>query len=344
MEGEVIAFQHAAFPQRRRDWIAPRWRWMFEDSAARLGVTPRVWFYRDAGRLAGQNGGIPVRLKVGADVLDGTWLVDTHVLEQYRSQAIGSRLMVAAHDDLPFALSLGQQPQMREIQFHLGWKQVASLQTAMLLVRPERVLQGKVPAPVAMAAGLGLRASTAMRSAFRETASARVSEIGRFDSRHDGLWQRVAEDMPIAVVRDASYLNWKYVDQPGQQFVRLELTDGDAVSGVVVLMIVPPDAAYRYTRGFIVDIVGPMSDDMVLHRLLRAAVNAAAARGADAVICLHIGSRLTCALRREGFQLRKPERVLLVYPGGLDDAMSQHLLQEDAWFVTHGDSDIDRPW
>lgn len=57
--------------------------------------------------ISGHMGAIPVRLKIGSTARETAWLVDTMVLESHRPQAIGARLMVQAHDDLPFALSLG---------------------------------------------------------------------------------------------------------------------------------------------------------------------------------------------------------------------------------------------
>jgi acyl carrier protein len=89
IEEEVVAFQQAAWPRRRADWILPRWRWMSVDSARRLGIEPRIWLYRDAGQVVGYTGAIPVRVKVGAEVRDSAWLVDTMVLEASRSKAVG---------------------------------------------------------------------------------------------------------------------------------------------------------------------------------------------------------------------------------------------------------------
>jgi len=283
-------------------------------------------------------------VKVGCEVRDSGWLVDTMVLEAYRSKAVGPRIMVQAHEDLPFALSLGQTAEMREVQLRLGWRRVAPLETAQLLIRPENVLKGKLPWPAAVAAGLGLRASSAVRDLLRERTRSEVREVSRFDERHDRLWASVSESMTCTVVRDASYLNWKYVEQPGQTFVRLEIVEAGEVKAVAVLSFVDADDVYQYRRAFLVDLVAPLGDDARLAQLLEAATTAAAERGADALVCLHIGAPLTRALRRHGFRLREPERYLLVDPGGLEPAASDTVLAADSWFVTHGDSDIDRPW
>lgn len=342
-EPEIVAFQAQAFTDRPPDLIAPRWRWMFVESAQRLGGDPRFWVYRDRGSVVGHMGSIPVRLQIGSEERTTGWFVDTMVAQEYRNQAVGARLMVQAHDDVPFALSLGQTAEMREIQFRLGWKQVAPLQTARLLLRPENVLRAKLTAPAARAAGWGLRASTVLCQGWRHSVRSEIREVARFDERHDLLWVEMARDVPCAVVRNASYLNWKYVDQPGQQFIRIELLDGDVLRGVAVLMLREPDAAYRYRRAFLVDLVAPLSNRDLLREVVTAACTVAARNGADALICLHINRRLTKALRACGFHLRTPERHLLVDPGPLAEPALSTVLSADAWYVTQGDSDIDRP-
>jgi len=324
--------------------VLSRWRWMFDKSARRLGDAPVFWLYRDKDAIVAQMGSIPVRLKVGEQCLSTGWLVETMVLDSHRGQAAGSRLMVQAHEDQPFSLSLGQTAEMREIQLRLGWKQVAPVQIAQRLVRPENVLQGKVPKPAAWAAGLGFKASTVVRDWMGERATLATRRIDRFDERHDRLWREVSSDLPCAVVRDASYLNWKYVSQPGQEFTRIEVMDGERVAGVAVWMLRAPDQIYRYGRAFLVDLVAPTADAARLQQVVKAACGAIVGDGVDALLCHHVSAPLTLALRAEGFHLRQPERFLLVDPGGLSGAALEVVLSPDTWFVTQGDSDIDRPW
>ncbi len=343
-EAEMLDFQADAFPERQADLVEPRWRWMFLESAQRLGVEPRMWVYRDAGRIVGQTGSIPVRIKVGAEERQTGWLVETMVLKEHRSQAVGSRLIFQAHEDQPFSLSLGQSVEAREILFRLGWKQVAPLQIARLLVRPENVLRAKLPAPAAWAAGLGLRASGTVRGLLAERSHFTVAPVDRFDDRHDRLWASVSGAMEVAVVRDASYLNWKYVDQPGQRFLRLEFANERGVTAVAVWALREPDDIYRYRRAFLVDLVAPVADAWVMHQVLSGACAAATEAGADSLLCHHISEPLTRALQKAGFQLQQPERFLLIDPSPLSSATRARALAPESWFVTQGDSDIDRPW
>lgn len=342
-EAELMAFQIGAWPNRDADLVPARWRWMFVDSARRLGRAPRIWTHREAAGIVGYMGSIPVRVKLQDRELDTGWLVDTMVLKDYRTQAVGSRLMVEAHDDQPFSLSLGQTAEMREILFRLGWKQVAPMTIAQLLARPGNVLKGKLPAPAAWAADVGLRSSSALRGLMANRAALTVAPVDRFERRHDDLWASTSKDVACAVVRDASYLNWKYVDQPGQTFVRLDIRDARGLAGVAVWMFREPDGSYRYRRALLVDVVAPLADAARLQQVVRAACDAAIDKGADALLCHHINPRLTAALRSCGFHVRKPQRFFLISPGPLPEPLRDQALSADNWLVTQGDSDIDRP-
>ena len=142
-EAEVLAFQRLAFPTRQAEMVQPRWRWMFEESATRLGVPMVFWLYRDRGAVVGQTGLIPVRLKVADLCLQTGWVVETMVVESHRGRGVGPRIFVRIHRDQPFSLSLGQTVEMREIQLRLGWKQVASMQIAQRVLRAENVLRAR---------------------------------------------------------------------------------------------------------------------------------------------------------------------------------------------------------
>ena len=130
---------------------------------------------------------------------------------------------------------------------------------------PSTTALSKLPKPAAVAAGLALRAGNAVRGAIKGRADTAVTEISRFDESHDRLWTTMSAEVPCAVRRDASYLNWKYVDQPGQDFLRLEVSAPGGEWGVVILMFREPDSAYQYGRAFIVDLVAPLHDDDAEH-------------------------------------------------------------------------------
>jgi hypothetical protein len=45
-----------------------------------------------------------------------------------------------------------------------------------------------------------------------------------------------------------------------------------------------------------------------------------------------------------GFFPKKPSRFLLVATGGVSAEVQRAVVSPEQWFITFGDSDIDRPW
>jgi acyl transferase domain-containing protein/acyl carrier protein len=345
-ESEIFEFARAAWPDRPRDLIEPRWRWMFLESAARCGVDPKVWLYRDSDRIVAHHGAMPVQLQVGPDVFDSAWFVDTMVLESHRASATGARLIIDSNEAFDIGLSLGQTEQMRKIALRIGWEQVAPLQTYVLLLRPQRVLRDKLNPLVAGVVGAGFQARQQAKMILgrRDNGSLESRSLDRFDDRHDNLWQSVKNEYRCAVTRDASYLNWKYVTQPGQDFIRLEFLRKGVVVAVAVLAVDDPGVIYSYRRAFIVDLIVSASDTGLVRAVLESIREHCAAMNVDAIFFHLLNEQLERSVSASGFMRRTPTRFLLVNPLRVSADARQHLLARDSWLITMGDSDIDRPW
>ena len=250
---------------------------------------------------------------------------------------------------MPFALSLGQTEQMRTIQLRLGWEHVATMESWLLVIDPRRAFRGRVPQP-------GTRTATAAAGWAWARASRLLGRLGSsprritwrtidtFGPEHDVLWSSVRSQYGAAVVRDASYLNWKYVAQPGQHFRRVETRDNGQVSGVCVWTVHEPDDTHAYRRGWIIDAVVSHGDRDAVAALLRAVAEDAAGQRVD-VLEFDIWARaMVPHLRRSGFIRGAKTRLLLIAAGGLDARAAAALRSPDAWYATRGDSDGDHPW
>jgi GNAT superfamily N-acetyltransferase len=65
----------------------------------------------------------------------------------------------------------------------------------------------------------------------------RVREVDGFDARFDALWAEAAGDFPTAVVRDAAYLGWRYLQNPLVDYRILVAERGGALAGYTVLSL-----------------------------------------------------------------------------------------------------------
>jgi hypothetical protein len=154
----------------------------------------------------------------------------------------------------------------------------------------------------------------------------------------------VKPDYPVAVVRDASYLNWKYVEQPGQAFIRLEIVAEEEVLAVVVLAISEPDHIYRYRRAWLTEIVVPPENDELVWSIFETVRQACVVRQVDLIIFEVVSLPLVRRAIAFGFIRRGFSRVLLIATKEPLAEMCRLALDARNWLVTRGDSDIDRPW
>lgn len=347
LEPAVFAFQRAAYPERNAALIPDRWRWMFVESARRLGVDPMVWLYLKDSAVVAHQGAIPVRLQIDGSQHTTGWFVETMALPEARGKAIGPMLVKKALDDLPINLSLGQTEAMREIQFALGWRQVAPLNSYLLMLRPKNVLAGKLRGRLLKSlAAFTIRAHgwfRRTRRAPRSESAWSIRTFDRFDRRHDELWESVAPHFSCAVVRDTSFLNWKFVDQPGQQFTRIETLRNDRVAGAAVVTLREPDDAYRYRRAWLTDLLVAPTDREAIWQTLAAVHGWCYEAGVDAIVFDVTCPRIESVVRCYGFWRREATRVLLLFTGEMDHHERQTALNGDNWLLTKADSDIDRP-
>ncbi|WP_396623720.1 hypothetical protein [Luteitalea sp.] len=347
LHAEALAFQPQAYPRRRRAWLASRWDWMFLGSASRLHERPAVWFHRTDAGMFGQRGAMLVRLRCGHDSLIAGWLVDTVVLPDVRGRGVGGALVARATRDLPVGLSLGQTGQIRTLQDRCGWQPVASMRSWSLVIDPQTAFRGRLRQEV-VRAGVAWGASlwTHVCGLWARPASAFTScPVDRFGPAHDALWSAVEAQHACAVVRDASYLNWKYVEQPGVEPRRLEIVDarGD-VRGVCVWTRLPPERSHAYARGWILDMVVPWSDPGAVRALLAAVIGDARAQSVAVLEFDVLSPPLERVLLRSGWLRGGLTRHLRVSAPGVAADVRARLLSTDGWFLTRGDSDGDHPW
>lgn len=340
-EPKVIEFCSRAWPNRPRELIEKRWRWMFVDSATRLGEAPRVWLVRDNDAVVAHHGAQFVRLQVDGNEVNTAWFVETMVLPEYRDRGFGAEMLLESRNDMPLNLSLGQTAQMRSINLRAGWETVAPLETYLLMLNPTHVLRGKIPGALVPVASSWSQIQRMTKGLLANSLlpDTRAVEIDHYESRHDQLWRDIAHDYPCAVVRDAAYMEWKYVEQPGQAYTRLDVLAGEELIGSLVLKIFERDSVYQYRRLQIVEIVSSTSP-VHLASVLQAAIDHGSQHGVDAIFMHVINDSLENALRKAGFIRRQPTRHLLV--SRCPEMSEFPILDRRQWLITGGDSDIDR--
>ena len=164
----------------------------------------------------------------------------------------------------------------------------------------------------------------------RLPAGTSVEEVTEFGDAATDLWERVRAGHAVAQVRDATYLNWRYVANP-DHYDLLELRRGGRLVGVAVL-------GMTFRRGIpvgeLMEVLPDPAEDDALRLLVRAASARAEARGCRLLQAWSLpASRLDERLRRAGMRWRRGEVKFLLSPGFPGEVSAD----PDAWLLSQGD-------
>ncbi len=146
----------------------------------------------------------------------------------------------------------------------------------------------------------------------------------------DDLWGEVAGGYRVAQVRDSTYLNWRYVQNP-DDYTILGLRRAGRLVGLVVLTAT---TRRGIEVGEIADLVCAIDDDTTLGLLVDAALSPSRGAGHAVLQAWSIGgTRYDARLRRAGLPLRRAGVKFLVSPNIADPAVHD----PEAWLLTQGD-------
>lgn len=166
----------------------------------------------------------------------------------------------------------------------------------------------------------------------------KISRVDFFDRRVDDLWADFASSCrPISVVRDSSYLNWRFAQHPKFQYALYVAEDSQKVVGYVVLRV-RQEGSRR--RGYIADILAsPDHEKLVLRQLLSTAIVHCLQEGAESVAGWAFPHMLLYRImKRKRFFVREGE-IRLVARDLSGNISGDFWLNPKNWYVCIGDSD-----
>ncbi len=317
------------------DAIRLRWDWA-RRSPANGSDEPPYLIVREGPTVIAAAPLMPIRVSIRGLEADGAWCGDPLVAAERQRRGLGESLLRAWDRQSGVALGAGLSDGTRFLLEKIRWPPEVPL---ACVVKPLSRRALRIPT-WPMAAN---RIVSAVTLPFvRVVARARplreqVEVVRRFGREIDRLWERVAPRLDLAVRRDASYLNWKYVEAPHVRYSVAILRRDDEAHGYAV---------YRHLREpqgrvtQIVDFLTDPADERGLKTLLRWVDREARAEDSDKIRCYVQHARFRRVLRRSGFFVVK-SNVLLnakvnavqVPPDFYDDS--------DGWHFTWGDGDLD---
>jgi GNAT superfamily N-acetyltransferase len=286
------------------------------------------------GRVEGQVGARLVRLKAGSSEVAAHWITNLVVSPGAQKRGIGTALHRACAGETGIGLALDVSQAGERVLFREGAVSVGMVPmytrvlSAKVLLEERRVKGRAVLAPLATRV---LRAFDGRAARLLQADPIRLVEVERFSAAADEVWRDCARHYPVLVRRDRTYLNWRFAEDPFHRYRLFEVCRGAYPVGVAVLRV---GEWGGIAAGFVVDYLCAPRD---AEALFAASLQIFREAGVAAVYCLHANPVSTGMLRRLGFLRRGSGLRLLVCA---EDSLVR---DGSAWFVTLGDSNVDRP-
>ena len=284
-----------------------RWEWEFEQNPARdLGI-PHALVLAEGDELLGFFGIVPYRVKLGDSVGSAGDGIDLCILPKAQGQGLAHPLVAPLWQPglCDFAFAVAVNPASNHLFAAHGAE----------LFGGEREHAGFVYRPDVAAASKSTRGGV---------------EVQAYDEWEDHLWQGLAEERPLSLVKDARYLNWRYAKFPFASAHGVRWQCGSEPSGLLVWQLDPATKEM-----FLLELLTRRDDTATQRELLAVAIDIAHTRGAQVIYAGTREESLRRALRDSGFS---------DIPGDLPSFMGKvhgsGSVAAKAWTPSLGDGDV----
>jgi GNAT superfamily N-acetyltransferase len=339
----VLALHRRAWPEAEiGDERFFRWQYDENPAGPALSALARA---RNGGELIGQFGAIPLRLWVDGEERLGALGLNVVTDEAYRRQGIFAGLGRAAdermaHAGAAIAFAMPNESSFPGFVRRLGYTHAGDLPFLARPVNARRLAARRLPVPgaPALAALLSRPFFPPLPAVAEPVPGVAVERVEQIDAQFDDFWRRVRGRERIMVIRDASFLEWRFRRIPLRRYEILRARLEGQQAGYIVLRVAD---VLGMRAGLVVDfLVAPaLGGVRVGHALLAEALACFAGEDIDLIATLMPSHALEYRLlRRAGFwplpRAVLPQRFRLVARDG------PAVRELRNWFFTLGDYDV----
>jgi len=337
---KVLPLFSDAFGPKAADALRDIWEWKYFKPPFQFADGPRMFIIERRGIIIGFQGMISCRIKIGPEIKPMIWAVDFAVHPRYQRQGLGIQLLKAVMKEQPDTIQMGTPlPNAYQLGKKLGCRDLTELISHKRITAPAPFFRRNNPLAAIGASCLFALANivSGMSAILSRNKDLSILEADAFDSRFDQFWNEVQDDYEAIVVRDAAYLNWRFMQRPGNRYSVLAAMRGNKIVGYMVTRLSMSD---DISKGDIVDFLTRKNDTAAFTFLLHHAVKRLTVRKAAIISCTITPFQRPQkkVLRGNGFFVGKRISPLTFGPQGLG---SDFLPKVKDWYLTLSDSDFE---
>ena len=171
------------------------------------------------------------------------------------------------------------------------------------------------------------------------TAGVKINKMANFDGRVDELSKRACKHYPVILVRDCSYLTWRFTSRPDADYTILLATQRNNLLGYLVFRSIERDGL---KIGYLVDFLVERKSPPILFLLIKEAIKCLRRDGVAIIICRATKLSYRQTLFRLGFFPWYFEPPCYFNPH-IDFPNPTLSLFGDTrhWYLTMGDGDLE---
>ena len=238
------------------------WRWKYLDNPVNMTIIAVVEL---DGRIIGCWHRIPQKIKFGETVTFAGQGVDVAVHPDFQGRGISSKLREKTFDismniDVPMSIGINDHPVLRKSAIKRGAKDIATLLGMMKIddvdlhfdmMRYEYYFLKKYS--YYMFKMINKIEKLKVFHKYEPVQDFYIGDIDKFDARIDDFWCEIEKEFDFIVLKNSKYLNWRYCDPRGGEYVVKQAVYNDRVLGYCVLRL--NERIENYPLGYIVDLL-----------------------------------------------------------------------------------------
>ena len=302
-----------------------RFNWQFKDNP--YGDQSLIKLYSYKGNVIAAIGTIPSQMKINQSLEKVYYTCDMMVSRDYQKRGIGIILLKKFIQSFQTSFIYGVKEDLFSMLKRMDFQELGDLVLFYKIYNEERFRKAK---------GLVSLPKTQVinrRSVARES-KAKLEFIQDFDDAFSELFNKLKDNYKYITVRDKAYLSWKYKNHPYHNYKTL--ISKDSRGGLNGYIIFRDAKTQDCNFGSIAEIVAFPQDEEIIGLLLSGAVDYLEKRGVDYIETAISPEVFKNSLGNMGFV------ELGIKPGFFFfDKKSRFSSNNEDWFVTKGDSDVD---
>ncbi|MBW1782071.1 MAG: GNAT family N-acetyltransferase [Deltaproteobacteria bacterium] len=269
------------------------WRWQFRHNPAGEAFCALA---EDQGRIVGQYAVIPSRFSVQGKETVFALSCDTMIHPDYRRQGLFTTLAqevyrrIESERRITTVWGFPNEVSLPGFTRHLSWRLLTVFPLRVVPLRPIAILRHLLPlkkgtrkVPENMEEGAPVGVSGSVRD-FPDIPGLMVEPITRFEKTFDALWNRNRRLAPVIQIRDAAYLNWRYLGAPDFHYRPFAIRFEERLIGYMVIRTM---TLMGHFFGVLADLFPfPLRDPLTTQRLFRFARDECRTQGAEFMTCL----------------------------------------------------------